>query len=209
MDVRLSLGTEISNNLYPVVITLKEPLIYQINNIDLFLVYDVSGSMATGNREDNLKKALLLVIDALKSKDRLTLISFNSTAKSNFELKYMNDENKKKAKDIVINTKISGETSFKPAIKVLVEKIKISDNKDKKGRVQSVIFLTDGFAEIDIKSILTGELGNNVDKYDFTVSTFGFSSQSRGGLYQNFQIQEMELFMLLMIMIYINYKIMF
>ena len=41
MDVRLSLGTEISNNLYPVVITLKEPLIYQINNIDLFLVYDI------------------------------------------------------------------------------------------------------------------------------------------------------------------------
>lgn len=47
----------------------------------------------------------------------------------------MNDENKKKAKDIVINTKISGDTSFKTAIKVLVEKIKISDNKDKKGRV--------------------------------------------------------------------------
>ena len=37
MDIRLSLGTKIEgkNNTYPVIITLKEPLIYQYNPVDL------------------------------------------------------------------------------------------------------------------------------------------------------------------------------
>ena len=46
MYIKFSLGSKLNdNNTYPVIITLKEPLISQINNIDLFCVYDISGSM--------------------------------------------------------------------------------------------------------------------------------------------------------------------
>ena len=176
MDVRLSLGTDLGNGTYPVVITLREPLIYEINNIDLFLVYDISGSMY-GPKETNLKKALNLVIDALESKDRLTLIPFQSYAETVFDLQYMTSSNKQKAKNIVTNTVIGGNTVFTYAITKLVEGIQKA-YKNKKDRVKSVIFLTDGIAEDNLKGILKNALGTEIDKYDFTVNTFGFSSDA-------------------------------
>ena len=179
MDVRLSLGTNLGNDTYPVVITLREPLIYEINNIDLFLVYDISGSMQfEASRETNLKKALNLVIDALESKDRLTLIPFESKARIDFDLQYMTSSNKKNAKNIVSNTILGGGTDFAEAIKALVNEIQKA-YKDKKDRVQSVIFLTDGEENVnDLNATLRSKLDKEIDKYDFTVNTFAFSSKT-------------------------------
>ena len=178
MDVRLSLGTDIGNNTYPVVITLREPLIYQINSIDLFLVYDISGSMG-GKRLENLKKALLLVIDALESNDRLTLISFETDSKTELELEYMTKSKKRAAKSIIEKTKALGMTSFIKAINELVRVMKIA-YKTKGDKVQSVIFLTDGVAtdNNNLKDILKNALSSDTNKYDFTVNTFAFSSES-------------------------------
>ena len=160
------------NNLYPVVITLREPLIYEINNIDLFLVYDISGSMA-GDREANLKKALNLVIDALESKDRLTLIPFGSKAETIVDLEYMTYSNKRKAKNLIEQTSSGGGTAFSLAIPELVKEIKKA-YKDKKNRVQSVIFLTDGVGDSNAKDNLIRELDTEIKKYDFTLNTFAF-----------------------------------
>jgi uncharacterized protein YegL len=176
MDIRLSLGKDLGNNNYPVIITLREPLIYEINNIDLFLVYDVSGSMS-GTRITNLKKALNLVIDALESKDRLTLIPFESSAKTIVDLEYMTSSNKQKAKNIIAQTSSGGGTSFTSAVNELVKEIQKA-YKDKKNRVQSVIFLTDGEAESNVKNILKNALGAEGKKYDFTLNTFAFSSSA-------------------------------
>ena len=182
MDLRLSLGVKLehNHNYYPVVVTLKEPLIYQVNHIDLFLVYDISGSMA-GDRAENLKSALKLVIDALDSKDRLSLIPFGTNAQTILDMKYMNSENKNYAHNLVDKQSIGGGTYFVYAIRELVKGIK-SVRKDKdSGRVQSVIFLTDGE---DLqgrygRELLIQELGQERSNYDFTVSTFGFSSESK------------------------------
>ena len=182
MDLRLSLGValEHNHNYYPVVVTLKEPLIYQVNHIDLFLVYDISGSMI-GERANNLKSALSLVIDALDSKDRLSLIPFGTNAQTILDMKYMNSENKKYAKNLVDKQSIGGGTYFVNAIRELVKGIK-SVRKDKdSGRVQSVIFLTDG-EDLEHRygrELLIQELGQERSNYDFTVSTFGFSSESK------------------------------
>jgi uncharacterized protein with von Willebrand factor type A (vWA) domain len=131
MDLRLSLGVKLeqNHNYYPVVVTLKEPLIYQVNHIDLFLVYDISGSMS-GERADNLKNALKLVIDALDSKDRLSLIPFGTNAQTILDMKYMNSENKNYAYNLVDKQSIGGGTYFVYAIRELVKGIK-SVRKDK------------------------------------------------------------------------------
>ena len=176
MDIRLSLGTNMGNNNYPVIITLREPLIYEINNIDLFLVYDVSGSMM-GDRETNLKKALNLVIDALESKDRLTLIPFQSSASTILDLEYMTYSNKQKARNLIAQTYSGGGTSFTSAVNELVEEMRKA-YKDKGNKVQSVIFLTDGEAEPNVKDILKTALGTEGKKYDFTLNTFAFSSSA-------------------------------
>ena len=104
LDVDLTLGVELLSENHPLIITLKEPLIKELNPIDLFVVFDVSASMK-GDRIDQLKKALNLIIDALNYNDRLSLISFSIKAETLFELKYMNDNKKKRQKGIVDNLK--------------------------------------------------------------------------------------------------------
>ena len=123
MDIKLSLGSKLNdNNTYPVIITLKEPLISQINNIDLFCVYDISGSMY-GNRTYILKGALNEIIDNLNKNDRLSLISFSTLAKTELELTEMTKTNKKMAKDIVSNSRYHGASNFIEAIDEFVKGI--------------------------------------------------------------------------------------
>ena len=45
IDIKLSLGKKLeTSGYYPLVVTLIEPWIYETNPIDLFCVFDVSGS---------------------------------------------------------------------------------------------------------------------------------------------------------------------
>ena len=179
MDIRLSLGKKLHpSNQYPLVVTLREPLIFEINNIDLFLVYDVSGSMS-GDREIYLKEALNLVIKALRSKDRLTLIQFESNAKTVLDGLYMNHDNKLYAQKVVNETNIYGGTSFSSAISELVKGIKAIGPNKKNGRVMSVIFLTDGESGENCRTVINNQLGDDKENYDFTVNTFGFSHESK------------------------------
>ena len=97
MDIRLSLGEKFQDrNTYPVIITLKEPLIYETNEIDLFCVFDCSGSMNV-NKTNHLKSALNLIIEALNENDRLSLISFGFMSNTRLKLLEMTDSNKKKS----------------------------------------------------------------------------------------------------------------
>ena len=181
MDIRLSLGTKIEgkNNTYPVIITLKEPLIYQYNPVDLVCVYDVSGSM-DANKTFHFKSALNLTIDALNEKDRLCLIAFSTGSTTQFELTDMTKENKEKAKKVVYNIKISGGTNFTVGIDEFVKNI-VKFTKIDDGRVKSIIFLTDGESTSTIKNssqYLSTVLSKYKEKYDFTINSFGFNHKS-------------------------------
>ena len=97
LDVDLKLGVELLSENHPLIITLREPLSKKLNPIDLFVVFDISGSMI-GKRISSLKSALNLIIDALDSNDRLSLISFSTKTETLSELKYMNDNEKIRSK---------------------------------------------------------------------------------------------------------------
>ena len=116
LDLRLSLGQKLESNLYPVIINLNEPLIFEINKIDLFCAYDISGSMAISGRTENLKKALNLLVEALDSQDRLTLIPFDHNSETIFDLEYMTSSNKEKANSLIDKIKPRGGTDFRPPI---------------------------------------------------------------------------------------------
>jgi len=142
MDIKLSLGSKLNNNnTYPVIITLKEPLISQINNIDLFCVFDTSGSMIE-NKTFYLKKALNLIIDTLNTNDRLSLIPFSYSFKTVLALTEMNKSNKKTAKEIVNNIRIGGGTNFSAAIDEFFKGIQ-NYTKLNDGRIKSIILFTD------------------------------------------------------------------
>ena len=156
------------------VITLKEPLIKELNPIDLFVVFDISASM-NEDRIDQLKKALNLIIDALDSNDRLGLISFENNARILSDLSYMSDKEKIKQRDIVNKLIASGGTYFRQPIREFLNGIEkyYSPNN---GRVQSVLFFTDGDSldRIPPKYSFIKLYNKN---YDFTVHTFLLGSE--------------------------------
>ena len=188
MDIKLSLGSKLNeNNTYPVIITLKEPLISQINNIDLFCVYDTSGSMI-GNRTFYLKKALNLIIDTLNKNDRLSLIPFSTYSKTELVLTEMNKSNKKTAKEIVNNIRASGATNFNAAIDEFFKGIQ-NYTKLNDGRIKSIIFFTDGeptSAEKNSTKYLYNLLKTTNQKYDFTINTIGIGSYIASYLLMDF-----------------------
>lgn len=95
IDIKLSLGKELENSAgtYPLIVTLKEPLMAESNAIDLFCVIDLSGSMK-GARLKNVQDALNKIIDALYKNDRLSLISFGDKGHTLTQLEYLNDDEK-------------------------------------------------------------------------------------------------------------------
>ena len=182
LDLRLSLGQKLESNLYPVIINLNEPLIFEINKIDLFCAYDISISMR-GERNRNLKNALNLLVNALNSDDRLSLIQFESKSSTILDLEYMTPSNKEKAKRLIQKITPIGGTNFRAAIEQIIEGLKKISNEGKSSRVQSVIFLTDGennYKE-EGKEIIFELLTKNglLNTSDITVNTFGFGSESK------------------------------
>jgi len=146
-------------------------------SFDLFCVFDTSGSMG-GERIKNLKAALNLIIDALDSIDRLSLIKFTSNSETLSSLEFMSDNQKTKDKEIVDSLKASGGTSFQAAIKEFIDGIEKTYSPEN-GRVQSIIFLSDGEAG-NATQIFIQEMASKKDKnFDFTIHTFGIGSESR------------------------------
>ena len=184
-DIRLYMGDPIISSTYPqktypIIINLNEPLINEFSKIDLFCAYDISGSMSTGSRIPNLKNALNLLIDNLDSEDRLTLIPFDHSSQTLLDLEKMTSANKEKAHNIVNSITARGGTVFGNAITQIVNGIKREVADKKRGRVQTVIFLTDGESSERPEEILKTQLRNNgiLDTCDITINTFGFSSES-------------------------------
>ena len=79
-----------------------------------------------GKRISSLKSALNLIIDALDSNDRLSLISFSTKAETLSELKYMNDNEKIRQKGIVDNLIAWGNTYFRDPIRKFLNGIEKS-----------------------------------------------------------------------------------
>ncbi|CAG8771083.1 36_t:CDS:1, partial [Ambispora leptoticha] len=65
------------------------------SHVDIVLVLDVSGSM-TGDKINLLKESLRFIVSVLSPKDRLSLVTFNTSATHITPLLLVNDGNKEK-----------------------------------------------------------------------------------------------------------------
>lgn len=178
IEIKLALGAQLPSGNYPLMVTLIEPLIYERNPIDLFCVYDISTSMR-GDRLTNLKATLNLIIKALESDDRLCLINFSDDGNLVKPLTNMDEVQKEIFTKYVSGITLSGATNFDNAIKRFLENIK-KTYQPQNGRVQSIIFITDGEDNYsrDAKNLFLNQMKNYKDKnYDFTIHTFGLGSQ--------------------------------
>ena len=119
-----------------------------------------------------------LIIDALDSNDRLSLISFSIKAETLSELKYMNDNEKKRQKGIVDNLKAFWSTFFKEPIRQFLNGIEKSYSPNN-GRVQSVLFITDGESFDGTPKSNFLKLYGESKNYDFTVHTFLIGNEGK------------------------------
>ncbi|KAL5569337.1 hypothetical protein UlMin_025912 [Ulmus minor] len=108
--------------------------------VDLVTVLDISGSMA-GTKLALLKRAMGFVIQNLGSNDRLSVISFSSTARRLFPLRRMTDVGRQQALQAVNSLVANGGTNIAEGLR---KGAKVMEDRKDKNPVASIILLSDG-----------------------------------------------------------------
>ncbi|OVA20308.1 zinc finger protein [Macleaya cordata] len=135
--------------------------------IDLVTVLDVSGSM-TGTKIELLKRAMGFVIENLGSSDRLSVISFSSTAQRLFPLRRMTDSGRELALQAVNRLRAGGETNI---LEGLRKGAKVIEDRRQKNLVCSIMLLSDGQDSYRNSTHLQQDLSLQIP-----VHTFGFGT---------------------------------
>ncbi|XP_010488284.1 PREDICTED: uncharacterized protein LOC104766149 [Camelina sativa] len=108
--------------------------------LDLIAVLDVSGSMH-GVKLELMKKAMGFVIQNLGETDRLSVISFSSTALRLFPLRLMSDTGKQAAMQAVNSLAARGGTNIAEGLKIGA---RVIEGRRWKNPVSGMILLSDG-----------------------------------------------------------------
>ncbi|KAL8166848.1 hypothetical protein V2J09_008347 [Rumex salicifolius] len=118
------------------------PLVSQSSRtpIDLVTVLDISGSME-GSKLSLLKRAMGFVIQNLNPNDRLSVVSFSSTARRLFPLIRMTERGQQQALQAVDSLKASGGTNIAEGLRIGA---KVMEERRAKNPVGSIILLSDG-----------------------------------------------------------------
>uniref|UniRef100_A0A1J3J2F9 Uncharacterized protein n=1 Tax=Noccaea caerulescens TaxID=107243 RepID=A0A1J3J2F9_NOCCA len=173
---------------FAVLINLKAPAASKSSSrapIDLITVLDVSGSMA-GSKLALLKRAMGFVIQNLGPFDRLSVISFSSTARRNFPLRLMTETGKQEALQAVNSLVANGGTNIAEGLK---KGARVLIDRRFKNPVTSIVLLSDGQDTYtmtsptgsrgkDYKSLLPKEINGN----KIPVHAFGFGSDHDASL---------------------------
>ncbi|KAF8098870.1 hypothetical protein N665_0256s0001 [Sinapis alba] len=155
--------------------------------VDLVTVLDVSGSMA-GTKLALLKRAMGFVIQNLGPFDRLSVISFSSTARRNFPLRLMTETGKQEALQAVNSLVSNGGTNIAEG---LMKAAKVLIERRFKNSVSSIVLLSDGQDTYtmtsptgggpkgtDYKILLPKEINGNL----IPVHAFGFGADHDASL---------------------------
>ncbi|KAF3328115.1 von Willebrand factor type A domain-containing protein [Carex littledalei] len=151
--------------------------------LDLVTVLDVSGSMY-GTKLNLLKQAMSFVIQNLGPADRLSIVSFSSTARRLIRLTRMSNEGVQQALNAVGSLNADGGTNIAEGLRMGA---KVLEESRYKNPVNSIILLSDGQ---DTYTVFSRNHQGSVSNYDcllppsilhpagraIPIHTFGFGS---------------------------------
>lgn len=132
-----------SEDAFSVLIHLKAPGPHTQNSrapVDLVTVLDISGSMS-GSKLVLLKRAMGFVIQNLGPSDRLSIVSFSSTARRLFHLRKMNESGKQQALQAVNSLSASGGTNIAEGLR---KGFKVIEDRKERNPVCCIVLLSDG-----------------------------------------------------------------
>ncbi|CAL5016010.1 unnamed protein product [Urochloa decumbens] len=124
--------------------------------VDLVTVLDVSGSMS-GTKLALLKQAMGFVVQHLRPSDRLSVITFSSTAQRLFPLRRMSHHGRQQALQAINLLGAGGGTNIADALK---KAVKVIEDRGYKNSVCSIILLSDGQDTYNISSNFQGTSGS-------------------------------------------------
>lgn len=142
--------------------------------IDLICVIDRSGSMGGQNKMNLVHETMDFIIDCLEEKDRLSVISFDTSSVREFPLIRMNKENKDKAMKTIKMIGPRGSTNIVSGMEIA---FKTAKERKYKNPVTSIFLLSDG-QDDTAKAARRTENMFNLYKLDdtFTIHSFGFGN---------------------------------
>ncbi|GMH02681.1 hypothetical protein Nepgr_004520 [Nepenthes gracilis] len=195
----LALGSSESSPSFAVLVSVQAPPLPEDAShlerapVDLVTVLDVSGSMG-GAKLSLLKRAVCFVAENLGPSDRLSVVTFSSTAQRVSPLRRMTDENREDVIAVINSLSASGGTSIVQGLK---KGVRVLEERREKNPVASIMFLSDGRDNRDSDSsnqlrpgqvlpylgllpdsicLRSRERRNEDQSINFPVHTFGFGT---------------------------------
>lgn len=149
--------------------------------IDLLCVIDCSGSME-GEKITLVQNALNILLEHLKDKDRLALITFNSSSKKLADLEYTTQNNKNFFQNKINEIIAGGGTNINSG---LISAFEIMKSRKTWNSVTSIFVLSDGLDSGADKEIGNSIRLNNFEQETFSIHTFGFGTDHDPNLMSN------------------------
>lgn len=109
--------------------------------MDIVCVLDVSGSMQSNNKINDLKEAVRFVIDEARPQDRLSIVTFNHEADRKLNLRRMDRQGQDDATAAILRLSASGGTSIAAGLDM---GLAVLENRRQRNKVSAILLLTDG-----------------------------------------------------------------
>lgn len=159
-------------------------------NADLIFIIDISDSM-DGEKINQVKKALKILVDMMSENDRIALILSESNSKVYYGLNFLSEKNKSELK-ILIDTTIEQNRSIEIGLAQAIELLDKEKNNDKidESRFSTVILLLDGCDSqiFDFYLVSNLSLSKEEKGYPFALNVFGFGNEKDSKKWKNWQI---------------------
>ncbi|KAK9937058.1 hypothetical protein M0R45_013875 [Rubus argutus] len=164
---------------FPVLVSIGAPSLEDPNGhgtpIDLVAVLDVSGSMGE-TKLSLVKSAVKFVIQNLGPSDRLSIISFSTTARRVFPLRRMSDDGRESAILAVESLRADGRTNIAEGLK---KGTRVLEERRHRNPVASIMLLSDGIDSCFLRGSqlmdqLPASVRSSKTEDGIPVHTFGF-----------------------------------
>lgn len=177
----IGLGTNLTTTQVCATIKARDLPDEQRAPVDIVVALDVSGSM-TGNKLQQCKKTLELLMRVLLPRDRFGLVSFASEACIEIPVQHMMTQNKEAALHKIKSLHTRGATNISAAIGLASQEINMIENPNE---VRSIFLLTDGHANTGITDaeiiVQANCLVEGVSLIDMDTTEDGTESSNKGG----------------------------
>jgi len=143
---------------------------------DIVCVLDVSGSM-TGDKLRLVQDAIRFIIDQSTTKDRISIIAFNTRGSRILRLRAMSGEGKNDANVATLRLAAGGGTSIASGLDMAIE---VMEQRRYKNKVSAILLLTDG-QDGSTRPQLPALL-ERAAKANSSIYAFGFGADHDAGL---------------------------